>query len=420
MLALRRARVTVAVAVAALSLVSLAVASSTRAQVIDDVTSTTTTSSTSAPSSTGSSSTTTLAPTPPTTTPGGSPTTAPPDDPGGGPTTTLPAGGGTAPPGPDDGDGGDGGDSGDLTPRTIPPDAQRIISSYPRTGPNSSQDLFDAVQELVDLGLTLDEAIQVGFGRFPVAGAANYSHDWLFPRWGPGFRFHKGTDVFAPFGTPLRAPVEGIATSRVSELGGLSTKIHMPDGTYFYYAHLSALVEGFENGMEVETGDIVGYIGDSGNARGGSPHLHIGVYPQGGEATDPKPILDQFLDDAMAQLPAIVEQVRAQRSATGAPPIASTPRSLLATSLLRPLTDRTAAGAVPTEVLYQASGNPGGGGVSVAETEAAELAASIDWANWEARAAAERLVVERAQTLLHLALGPMAPAPTAGTETAAP
>lgn len=403
----RRSHLTLLVTV--LCLLSLAFAAPSYGQIFDGSTTTTTappestttlvdTSTTTAPSP---SSTTTTSP--PATT-----TTAPPD-----PTS----GADPAPDGAADTGDGDGGDP--STPRTVPADAQRIINSVVRSGPSSSEPLFEAVQELVDLGLTSDEAIRVGFGRFPIAGVANYTHDWLFPRYGPGFRFHHGTDVFAPFGTPLRATVDGIATAKTSELGGLSVRVTLPDGTYFYYAHLSALAEGFESGMAVETGDIVGFVGDSGNAKGGSPHLHFGVFPNGGAPTDPKPILDQWLVEAADALPAIVEQVRADRAgSTDAGSGVRTPRSLLATSLLRPLVDRTAPGVVSTEVLYQATGNPSGGGVSVAETEAQELAASIDWTAAESRAAVGRMVLERTTALVHLALGPFA-GPTPPTETAA-
>ena len=403
----RRTRLTIVVVLAALGL--LAFAGPSAGQVIDDRGASTTTAP---PTTTAStllpSSTTTTAPTTTTTAPQQpSSTTAPPAAPGGG-----------------EGDGGDGGDgiaADGPIPRVVPPDAQRIIDSVQRTPPNNTKALYEAVQELVGLGLTEQEAIRLGFGRFPIAGVANYSHDWLFPRYGPGFRFHHGTDVFAPFGTPLRAAVDGIVTAKTSELGGLSVKITMPDGTYFYYAHLSSLPDDFVDGAEVKTGDIVGYVGDSGNAKGGSPHLHIGVYPQGGGPTDPKPILDGFIADAMDALPGLVEQVRAQRAAS--PESAETtgvrtPRSLLATSLLRPVTGRTAAGIVPTEVLYQASGNPSGGGVSVAESQAEALAATIDWDAAAARAATEELLRARTMALVDLALGPFSRPASTGAETA--
>ena len=301
-------------------------------------------------------------------------TTAPPAD-GASTTTAPPAADGTAA---DTGDG-DGGSAG-VAPGTVPPDAQRIIDAVVRTPPNSSQALYDAVGALVDLGLSRDDAIHAGFGRFPVAGVTHFGDDWLYPRYGPApgqFRFHHGTDVFAAYGTPLRAVVDGTVTTSHNGLGGLTVKVHQADGTYYYYAHLSALVDGFTNGMPVRTGDIIGYVGDSGNAKGGAPHVHFAIYPHGGEPVDPKPVLDQFLADAMAQLPTIVEQVRARLS-TPAPVVGLAPSRPLFDDTSQPA-PRGADGDVPTEILYQASVNPSAGGTSMAETEAAQLAASIDW-----------------------------------------
>lgn len=204
----------------------------------------------------------------------------------------------------------------------VPPEAQRIIDSVPRTGPNSSRPLLDALAPVAEMGVPWEEVLRIGMGRFPIAGEARYGHDWLYPRYGPGFRFHLGTDVFADHGTPVRSPVDGIARSANGGLGGLTVKVFMDDGTYFYLAHLSGLVDGFTDGMAVRTGDVVGYVGDSGNARGGAPHLHIGIYPKGGPPVDPKPILDGFLQEAMDRVPAVIEAVRqAQAGAQAAAPV---------------------------------------------------------------------------------------------------
>ena len=225
----------------------------------------------------------------------------------------------------------------------VPPEAQRIIDSVARSGSSSTDGLLEALSQVEALGLSKEETYRIGLGRFPIAGPARYSHDWLFPRYGPGFRFHLGTDVFAAAGTPVRAPVDGIAQSANGGLGGLTVKVVMPDGTYFYLAHLAGLVDGFVDGMAVQTGDIVGYVGDSGNARGGAPHLHLGIYPRGGPPVDPKPILDGFLREAMERVPAVVAAVRASR-----PEIAMTapetplPAGSVRSWLLRPMLHRAA------------------------------------------------------------------------------
>jgi peptidoglycan LD-endopeptidase LytH len=312
-------------------------------------------------------------------------TTSPPPPDGGGP-GPGPAPDGPAPEGgaPGDADPGDG-SGGGTAPRwgQIPPEAQRIIDSVPRTGPSSSKELVEALAQLEALGVDRDEAMRVGMGRFPIGGTATYVHDWLFPRYGPGFRFHLGTDVFAPHGTPIRAPVDGVATTNTQPLGGLTVRVTMDDGTYFYLAHLSGLAEGFTDGMRVQTGDVVGFVGDSGNARGGAPHLHIGIYPQGGAPVDPKPILDQFLAEAQARLPEVIEAYRA--AGYGAPPPeapaepAPPQEQPELPDLEEPPADPDQDG-LPIDLLYAAGADPAGGALRLLEAEIGALADSIDWA----------------------------------------
>jgi len=267
----------------------------------------------------------------------------------------------------------------------VPPAAQRIIDSVHRTGPSDDEALLASLHRLEDLGLSEAEALRVGLGRFPIAGAAHYGHDWLYPRYGPGFRFHLGTDVFAAYGTPVRAPVDGVARHANGGLGGLTVKVFMPDGTYFYLAHLSGLVDGFTDGMAVRTGDIVGYVGDSGNAKGGAPHLHIGIYPHGGAPIDPKPVLDQFLAEATARLPELVAAVeRARPASVPAPaaPTAPVASPSLTPSLLSPeLLQALATGTVPwpIEVLYLASANALTGPRVLVEVAVDDIVSSIDW-----------------------------------------
>ncbi|MFP5377646.1 MAG: M23 family metallopeptidase [Acidimicrobiia bacterium] len=220
-----------------------------------------------------------------------------------------------------------------------------MMNSVRRSRPNNSGALMDALKVLTDAGMSEEEAMRVGLGRFPVGGRSNFVHDWWFPRFGPGWRLHQGTDVFAPRGTPLRSPTTGTVSFSDGGLGGISVYITQADGTYFYMAHLDSRPAGLKAGQTVNTGDIVGYVGSTGNAAGGSPHLHFEVHPairfvtvgKGRKATtkavsapvrpgtvlpaiDPKPLLDLYLQEALAAIPAIAEQYRATRAAT-APPV---------------------------------------------------------------------------------------------------
>lgn len=115
----------------------------------------------------------------------------------------------------------------------------------------------------------------------PVQGPRAFSNDWGNPR--SGGRRHKGNDIFAPTGTPVVAPVGGSVAQHNSGLGGKSVWLRGSDGNTYYGAHLSR----FGLAGSVSQGQIVGYVGATGNARGGSAHLHFEIHPGGGAAVNP-------------------------------------------------------------------------------------------------------------------------------------
>ncbi len=122
---------------------------------------------------------------------------------------------------------------------------------------------------------------------FPVQSQrASYVSTWGAPR--SGGRSHKGTDIYAERGAPLLAVAEGWASIAESPLGGAGVAVTESDGTIYYYAHLDGYVGTFPR--HVKPGEVIGTLGDSGNAKG-TPHLHFEVRPKGGDKVDPAPYL---------------------------------------------------------------------------------------------------------------------------------
>ena len=197
--------------------------------------------------------------------------------------------------------------------------ANAYLSGLARNpGPDSSTNaLLAALRPLQDYGLTKDQVVASGFGRFPVGGEAYFRDDFGDPRDDPEPHTHQGNDIFSAFGTPVRAPANGVVTFTNELVGGKCAYVTEPDGTWYYLAHLRGFAPGVNDGATVKAGDVIGFNGDTGNAQGGPPHVHFEVHPRGGAAVSPKPYLDAWLADALAAVPELMLQYTGGHALTG-------------------------------------------------------------------------------------------------------
>lgn len=125
---------------------------------------------------------------------------------------------------------------------------------------------------------------------FPVYGKVEWSDTWGAARADTGT--HEGDDIFGQFGTPVLAVHDG-KLNRVGTLpiSGNRLWVKTPGGHSFFYAHLSAFSAMARNGAKVKAGDVLGYVGSTGDAETTPNHLHFEVHPFDGDAVNPTPFL---------------------------------------------------------------------------------------------------------------------------------
>jgi murein DD-endopeptidase MepM/ murein hydrolase activator NlpD len=119
----------------------------------------------------------------------------------------------------------------------------------------------------------------------PVRGNVWFTDTWGAPR--PGGRRHHGTDMMAATGTPLVAMDSGRVRLNWHYAGGRQVYVYADNGYFYYYAHLSGYAAGLSNGQRVSKGQVIGYVGSTGNAS--VSHLHLGMGPRSGVYVNPYP-----------------------------------------------------------------------------------------------------------------------------------
>jgi len=115
---------------------------------------------------------------------------------------------------------------------------------------------------------------------FPIFGTASFGDSFGGPRPDVPGGWHHGEDIFAAGGTPLLAVADGtLHTIGFNRLGGYRLWLRDTSGNEFYYAHLSAYSPLAVEGRSVQAGDVIGFVGNTGDADGGAPHLHFEIHP---------------------------------------------------------------------------------------------------------------------------------------------
>jgi murein DD-endopeptidase MepM/ murein hydrolase activator NlpD len=170
--------------------------------------------------------------------------------------------------------------------------------------------------ELVKTGMSRVLATRRAYRPFIVQGPAAWTDSWHAPRYAGGFHLHEGQDVLCQGGAPVLAATAGRVEFDVDTLGGKIARLILPDGGYWYYAHLSGWNSTIESGSQVDIGDVIGFCGNSGDAVGGATHVHFGHYLPSGQAENTMSDLIGWLEAAEHRAGVSQRAARAARSTT--------------------------------------------------------------------------------------------------------
>ncbi len=181
--------------------------------------------------------------------------------------------------------------------------------------------------------------------------------------------------------------------------GGTAVYVRTVEGHEVYLAHLA----GYSNvrpGQRVKVGDIVGFVGNTGNAAGGAAHVHFEIHPKGKGPVNPKPYLDQWVAQALQAVPSLLSA----RGVAAAPAVAPS-------VLTEAVNDVQVEPATPprAQLAWASSANPTGGAVRLAEVEAAVASGRVNWTRRAQVAEFERSRVAAAGELARRIDRPLTP-----------
>lgn len=184
---------------------------------------------------------------------------------------------------------------------------------------------------------------------------------------GGGTRTHEGLDIMAPAGTPVVSPTDAVVLRTGDGTdSGLYVRTANPGGEQFVYMHLREIAKGIQTGTILKRDEVLGFVGNTGNASGGAPHLHFEIRNNG--ATDPYPRLTQVFS--------IQERMNAVSQALER---AADPASLaqtLATNFKSTFSGAQAQGIAVAQSILSSLGASVGIGVTTASADTIAVSAS--------------------------------------------
>ena len=174
-----------------------------------------------------------------------------------------------------------------IAPVSRPKDAKPVAPIRSRTLRDADERLRPPEPDRLEDGrpspfvvppTNLTPKLTAGGYVFPVYGPAAYTDTFAAPR--ADVSYHHGGDIFAPLGAPILAVADGTVFSvGWNDIGGNRLWLRDGEGKQFYYAHLSAFSTLAVNGRRVKAGDVIGFLGNTGDAEGTPFHLHFEVHP---------------------------------------------------------------------------------------------------------------------------------------------
>jgi murein DD-endopeptidase MepM/ murein hydrolase activator NlpD len=181
-----------------------------------------------------------------------------------------------------------------FAPKVKPKKTLPRAAAKPKAEPKKKEAPRTTVPRVREIPFNVFPKLTAGGYVFPVYGAASYTNTFGAPRANTGW--HHGEDIFAPLGAPILAVANGIVYSvGWNDVGGLRLWLQDLAGNEFYYAHLSAFSPLAVNGAQVRAGDVLGFMGNTGDAEHTPYHLHFEIHPA--------PLIYQGYDGVVAPFP---------------------------------------------------------------------------------------------------------------------